>query len=95
VYDVELLDDDTLTNGVGLSKLEIRKLRALIKDKGTGPTMMKVKVASNAKGAADKTAEDAKAAAGAGSPAVAVLFKAFPLRPPGMKGPSKMGEDTA
>ena len=94
MYDVELLDDDTLTNGVGLSKLEIRKLRALIKDKGTGPTMMKVKVASTAKGAAKETAEAAKAAVGSGSPAMSMLSKAVPLRPPGMKRPSKMGEDT-
>ena len=51
VCDRELLDDGTLAAEIGMTKLEIRKLRAVIETKGYGPTMMKKKrqVASMAK----------------------------------------------
>ena len=38
--DREICDDDTLTQKVGMTKTDIRKLRLLIESTGTGPTMM-------------------------------------------------------
>lgn len=41
ISDREILDDGTLARDIGMSKVEIRKFRAQIEMKGTGPTMMR------------------------------------------------------
>lgn len=44
--DRELLDDETLASVVGMSKMEIRKFRALVESSGTSPTMTKSFIAA-------------------------------------------------
>jgi hypothetical protein len=52
--DREICDDDSLTKKVGMTKLEIRKMRTIIESAGTGPTMTRMKVAQAASPAAQK-----------------------------------------
>jgi hypothetical protein len=52
--DREICDDDTLALKVGMSKIEIRKLRGQVESAGTGPTVTNMKVAQAASPAAQK-----------------------------------------
>ena len=58
--------DESLVKDVGLSKIEVRKLRNFIESQGAGPTMMKAKMGAAAKAKANPT-EASKEAAAAGS----------------------------